>query len=182
MDLSPDTFAVSDAVTLFVLRPEHVGTAYLGWMRDDRVQRFLESRLVAQDMDSIRDFVGRALADPDTLMLGIRLDGAHVGNVKLGPINRHHGTGEIGIMIGAPEAWGRGVGRTAIGGLCRLARDRLGLRKVTAGASAANEGSIRAFRAAGFEIEGRRRDQLRGADGIEDLVLMGRILSPASKA
>ena len=180
MDLAPDhPVAVTETVSLFLLRPDHVGPDYVGWMQDAEVQKFLESRHVAHDDAAVRAFVGAALADPDTLMMGIALNGVHVGNIKLGPINRIHETGEIGLMIGARAAWGKGVGRAAIDGICTIARDRLGLRKVTAGASASNPGSFRAFLAAGFELEGRRKQQLRGVDGIEDLVLLGRVLREA---
>lgn len=178
MDLRPDdTIHVSDELSLFVLRPEHVTENYLGWMQDPLVQRYLESRFSEQSMDTVRSFVERALADPDTLMMGIRLTetGEHVGNIKLGPINRNHATSEIGLMIGDRSAWGRGVGTMAIEGICKIARDRLGIRKVTAGATSGNAGSVRAFQKAGFAIEGRRPEQFQTDSGLEDLVLMGRI-------
>lgn len=172
-----DGAVVTEDIGFFLLRPDHVGPEYLSWMQDTKVQTFLESRFTTHTRDSLRAFVAQALDDPDTLMLGISMNGQHVGNIKLGPINRHHQTGDIGIMIGHPQAWGKGVARAAITGLCALARDTLGLRKVTAGASSANHGSIRAFQAAGFSIEGRRTAQLLGQDGPEDLVLMGLVLS-----
>jgi len=182
MDLGEDdTFDVTPNVTLFLLTPADVTPTYLKWMQDPRIQRFLESRRQEHSMETLRVFVERLHDDPDTLMMGIRADDLHVGNIKLGPIERHHETAEIGLMIGEPAAWGKGVGRAAIQGVCEIARTRLGLRKVTAGASAKNIGSIRAFQSSGFEIEGRRQQQLRGADGIEDLVLLGRVLSPAPR-
>lgn len=169
---------VNAEVSLFLLRPEHVGATYLGWMQDPLVQRFLESRHAHHTEASLRAFVETALADPDTLMMGIRdrATGTHVGNIKIGPVNRYHGTADIGLMIGDRSAWGRGFGSAAIGGICDLARDRMGVRKATAGASTENPGSVRAFLKMGFEIEGRRRAHMQTDDGLEDLILLGRIL------
>lgn len=71
-----------------------------------------------------------------SLFLGIRprgLDLAHIGNIKLGPIDMRHGLGEVGFMIGAASAWGLGVASAAIAALSDIARDELALRKLTAG-------------------------------------------------
>ena len=99
-------------IELFLLEPALVSEAYVGWLNDPQVNRFLESRFVVA-----RPGLDAALrAQPrwptrSVLFLGMRSIelGRHVGNVKLGPIDRHHGLAEIGIMIGDRAAWGRGI-------------------------------------------------------------------------
>ena len=169
-----------DHASLFVLRPEHVGPPYLSWMRDPMVQRFLESRHATHTEASLCSFVEAALADPDTLMMGIRdrQTGAHVGNIKIGPVNRHHGTADIGLMIGDRSAWGRGFGSAAISAICEIAQTSMGVRKATANASSENPGSVHAFLKAGFGIEGRRVAQLQTEEGLEDQIIMGKVLAP----
>jgi RimJ/RimL family protein N-acetyltransferase len=169
----------SDPVAeLFVLQPEHATATYLGWMRDPQVNRYLESRFGEHDLESIRAFVTSMLDSPAYLFLGIRsreLD-RHVGNIKLGPIDRHHGSADIGLLVGDREAWGRGVATAAIRGLVEIARGPLGLRKLTAGCYASNGGSQRAFEKVGFALEGRRHQQYLLDGAAEDLVLMGLVL------
>lgn len=167
-----------DTVELFLLGEEHVGDDYLRWLADPRVNRFLESRFAHHDAEGTRAFVAQCRADAKTLFLGIRsraLDGRHVGNIKLGPIDHRHGLGEIGLMIGEPEAWGRGIGRSAIARMAAIAFDELGLRKLTAGCYASNVGSEQAFLRAGFHREGVRGAHFLLDGQPEDLVLLARL-------
>lgn len=165
-------------VELFLLSPDMVGGEYVGWLNDPSISRYLESRFAAHDLQGTKEFVEAQHANPAVLFLGIRdlSNGQHVGNIKLGPISHIHETGDIGIMIGAREAWGRGIATRAITLLCDIARDELGLRKVTAGCYGSNIGSEKAFERAGFAIEGRRTAQFLLDGKVEDLVLMGRVL------
>lgn len=170
----------SSAIRCFLLEPELVTDVYVGWLNDPQINRFLESRFVVQDLSGVREFVAVQLADARTLFLGIRsaaLD-RHVGNIKLGPIDWHHGLGEIGIMIGDRGAWGQGVGTEAIRLLADIARHELGLRKLTAGCYASNAASARAFEKAGFSREGVRRAHFLLDGKPEDLILMARHLPP----
>ena len=116
--------------------------------------------------------------DADMLLLGVRdvVLGRHVGNIKLGPVLRHHGLAEVGILLGDRDARGRGVGTEAITLAASIARDRLGVRKLTAGCYASNIGSSRAFAKAGFAVEGRREAHFILDGHPEDLILMARHL------
>lgn len=168
------------AVELFVLGPDSVGDAYVEWLNDPAIARYLESRFARHDADSTRAYAASVLASADSVLLGIRsvaLGRRHVGNIKLGPINRQHGTADIGIMIGDRAAWGRGIATAAIAMLAEIAREELGLRKLTAGCYASNGGSERAFLKAGFAREGVRPGQFLLDGKPEDLVLMGRLLA-----
>lgn len=167
-----------DGVSLFLLTPELVGDAYVGWLNDPVVNRYLESRFAVHTLESTLEFVRAMYESSDNVLLGIRSaeTGGHVGNIKIGPLNRQHGTGEIGILVGERRAWGKGIATAAIRIMCDIARDSLELRKVTAGCYASNVGSQRAFEKAGFEVEGIRKQQLI-CDGVpEDLVLLGKVL------
>jgi ribosomal-protein-alanine N-acetyltransferase len=183
LQASPAAPWQDERVELFLLEEADVGPAYVGWLNDPLVNRFLESRFAVHDEASTRAFVGACLADPDVLMLGVRsriLDGRHVGNIKLGPIDRRHGLGEIGVLIGDREAWGGGIASSAIRLLCGIAVQQLGLRKLTAGCYVSNMGSERAFLKAGFIIEGRRPRHFLLEHGPEDLVLMACWPQPAA--
>lgn len=178
MDLTPTHRWRDDTIELFVLTPDAVSDAYIRWLNDPEVNRYLESRFVVQDRVSIESFVAGVLASECDVFFGIRDLGLdrHVGNIKLGPINRRHGLGEIGLMIGDRAAWGHGVGSRAIDIVSAIASDELGLRKVTAGCYASNRGSKRAFEKAGFMVEGVRPSHFLLDGKPEDLVLLGRQL------
>lgn len=169
----------SHAVELFVLEPSDVTEAYVGWLNDPTVSRYLESRFSIHTIESTRQFVANCLASPSSLLLGIRaihLQGAHVGNIKMAPIDRHHGLGEVGILVGEKSAWGKGIGSAAIQVLMNIARDELGLRKLTAGCYSSTVGSQKAFLKAGFYIAGERKAHFLFDGEPEAMVLMDCLL------
>ena len=168
-----------DRVELFLLEPENVSDAYVGWLADPEINQFLESRFAVHDHASVGAFVSNMLESSGNLLLGIRDRGLdrHVGNIKLGPIDRHHGLGEIGIMIGDREAWGRGIGSSAIDRVVAIAAQDLGLRKLSAGCYASNVGSKRAFEKAGFAVEAVRRQHYLLDGRPEDAILLGKLIS-----
>lgn len=179
MDIAQSPNWSDGDVSLFVLRPEDVTQDYVDWLNEPLVNQFLESRFAQHDIDSTRAFVQACLESPNSVMFGIRsrLHGnRHVGNIKIGPIDVRHGLGEIGILIGARESWGAGIGGKAIKLISDVARDQLKLRKLTAGCYGANVGSERAFMKAGFIVEGRRSAHFNHNGAFEDLILMARFL------
>lgn len=179
MQLDPTPRWSTERIELFVLRPEHVGPGYVGWLVDREVNRFLESRFATHTEQSTRSFVQGCLDDPKALFLGIRskvLGSRHVGNIKLAPIDARHGLAEIGILIGERSAWGRGIASDAIAALAEIALEQFSLRKLTAGCYASNVGSQKAFQRAGFEFEGERRKHFILDGRPEGLMLMARWL------
>jgi RimJ/RimL family protein N-acetyltransferase len=179
MKLEPTSSWRTDRIELFLLEPQHVGPAYVAWLQDPEINRYLESRFAIHTEQSTREFVRDCLGDDRTLFLGIRavaFGALHVGNIKIGPMDSRHGLGEVGILIGERSTWGHGIATHAIRAVADIARDQLGLRKLTAGCYASNVASCRAFERAGFEIEGRRRDHFLLDGHPEGLVLMGRWL------
>jgi RimJ/RimL family protein N-acetyltransferase len=141
------------------LRPLKVSDAsneYCAWLNDPSVNRFLESRFERWTILKLKNYLRKATKDKSSLFLAIILkpNGHHIGNIKLGPIDRRHLFGEIGIMIGAKDQWGKGRASEAILLLKKYAFLRLGLRKLVAGIYKPNLGSIAAFRKAGFRQEG----------------------------
>ena len=82
-------------------------------MNDPEVTRFLETRFAAQTEDGIRQYIESVLRDPAYLFLAIVLrDGdRHIGNIKMGPISRIHGSADVGLLIGEKDCWGRVMGR-----------------------------------------------------------------------
>ncbi|WP_161973865.1 GNAT family N-acetyltransferase [Hwanghaeella grinnelliae] len=163
------------------LEPDDVTDAYVSWLNDPEINRFLESRFAENTMDDVRRFVGQCRGREDTQLFGLFAeDGQHIGNIKIGPISTHHKRGEIGILIGEKSAWGKGFGREAIAGLANYAFQDLKLAKLTAGCYARNVGSRKAFRQAGFEEKAIRPAHFWCDDHWDDLVLMDRFASQST--
>lgn len=168
----------ADKVELFLLEPDHVTETYVGWLNDPRVNRFLESRFEQHTLESTRAFVAGCRQSDRSLLLGIRSvrhAGRHVGNIKV-EVNARHALGEVGILIGETQVHGQGIATQAIAQIVRIARAQLGLRKLSAGCYATNQGSERAFVRAGFVVEGVRCGHFLLEGRPENLVLLGLLL------
>jgi ribosomal-protein-alanine N-acetyltransferase len=148
---------VSPRLILTTLETDAADGPYLRWLRDPDVVRFLEVRHLTHSEESLRTYIAAAIASPVTLLLGIHLrsDHRHVGNLKLGPIDRSNRRAELGLLIGEADCRGGGVGREAIAAATRYAFEHLDLDKVTAGYLEPNLASARAFAAAGYFEEER---------------------------
>lgn len=178
MQLSSTSAWSSESVELFLLDPADVTPAYVDWLNDPQVNRYLESRFERHTLESTRAFVSGCASNEQTLFLGIRyrpLANRHVGNVKL-ELNRKHGLAEVGILIGEKEVHGKGIATQTLLMIARIARDELRLRKLTAGCYDSNKGSQRAFIKAGFVVEARRPEHFMLDGKPEALTLMGRNL------
>jgi ribosomal-protein-alanine N-acetyltransferase len=132
---------------------------YLSWLQDSNVNQFLETRHQPQTIEAIKEFVANVNARDDEHLFGICLkDGdRHIGNIKVGPVNRHHGIAEVSLLIGARDCWGKGYATDAIRAVSRHAFQTLKVRKLGAGMYLPNQGSCRAFEKVGYHKEGHRR-------------------------
>lgn len=146
------------AIRLERLKPEDVTETYVAWLNDPNVNQFLESRFVTHSLESVRAYVASITNDERNHFFKIiRSDtGMYIGNIKLGPIDRNHRLGDIGLMIGDKDSWGKGFATAAIQAITAYAFNDLMLHKVTAGAYENNIGSIKAFEKCGFIIEATR--------------------------
>lgn len=175
MYLDKTSLWTNDFIELFVLQPHDVNSNYVSWLNNSTVNCYLESRFSTHTIESTRTFVEKCLIDPTTLFLGIRtleFGYNHVGNIKLSPIDQHHKGGEVGILIGETEVWGKGIASRSISMLIEIAKKELGLRKLTAGCYASNVGSKKAFLKAGFHIECQRKNHVLLNGQPENIFLM----------
>ena len=143
------------------LGPDDVTESYVRWLNDPETVRFTEARHVTHTLESVRAYVAACAAKGNDHLLGIfeLAGGRHVGNIKIGPVNPHHQSASVGLIIGEKARWGRGYATEAIALAARYSFTALGLHKLTAGVIEGNEGSLRAFEKNGFLVEGVRRRQ-----------------------
>lgn len=154
--------------------------AYVNWLNDPDVNKFLEVRFSKRDYNSVKNFILSCNKSENNALFGIfKVSGigeVHVGNIKLGSINFFHKYADIGLMIGDKNCWGKGYGTKAIKLVCRIARDQLGLRKIWAGFYGENKGSFNAFLKVGFVVAGELKDHVVCDKGIDSVIIMEKLL------
>lgn len=168
---------VGSKFSLIPFKEEHISDTYIGWLNNPEINQFLEVRLVRQTYETVLAYVRSFYGDTEKYMWGIYPNGVNemVGTATLYDINRHHGRGVVGLMIGEKDYWGKGYGTETIKLIVDYAFRILNLHKVTAGAVANNQGSVKAFQKAGFEIEGTLKSHFFYNGAYYDSLIMGRV-------
>lgn len=159
-------------LTLREVRPSDAAGPYHAWMNDPQVTRYLESRFSSHSVADLEHYITQENANPNSIFLAITLkdNGRHIGNIKVGAISWYHRHGEMGIIIGEKDCWGKGYATEAIHLLCDYLFKDLAFHKICAGCYGENKGSEKAFLQAGFNkiavrkshwlCEGKYQDQI----------------------
>jgi len=150
---------IAKDVCIRPIRLSDVTYAYLNWLRDPEVNRYLETRHRAQSLSSIAEFVESKITSENEYLFAICLNssGRHIGNIKVGPINEFHLTADVSLFIGDKQMWGKGYASQAIYLASKYAFEEKRVVKLKAGCYSPNIGSKKAFLKCGYAIEGELR-------------------------
>ncbi|MBI5223484.1 GNAT family N-acetyltransferase [Candidatus Micrarchaeota archaeon] len=164
----------SGEIYLCYLKPEQVTSQYVEWLNDKTINQYLEVRFAGpHTKESTIEFVKNMYEDPDNHLFAIMLKNGdrHIGNIKVGPVNKHHNFAEVGILIGERGVWGKGYGTAAITMATQYAFEKLNIHKLIAGFYEPNIGSRKAFEKAGYKIEGNVKQKfLHNGTYVDDLI------------
>jgi len=139
---------------------EHCITAdYLSWLNDAEVVRFSNQRFRQHTRESCLSYFASFQGTPNIfLAIHERKSGRMIGTMTA-YVNEHHGTADMGLLIGDRGVWGRGLGSDAWNTLLAFLLSERGLRKVTGGTLACNAGMIRIMERSGMQREAVRKAQ-----------------------
>jgi len=155
-------------IELEILSGPNHSPRYRDWLLDPDVNALLEVRRDPMGAaDSIADFIEDTDASENNLLFGMFVgeDRAHIGNIKLGSVDRNNRQADVGLLLGEKKSWGKGFGTEAVKLVSQYAFDALDLHKLAAGVLDGNTGSAVVFKKAGYQLEGILRDHaiLNGA-------------------
>ncbi|MBW2304991.1 MAG: GNAT family N-acetyltransferase [Deltaproteobacteria bacterium] len=137
---------------------EDVTQAYVAWLNDPEVNRFLEVRFSPQSRESVVEYVKKCLAPKSrTLHLGVfDQEGSRlVGTVTFHNMDEHHRSASISFVIGHPEARGKGYGSEAVHAATHYMFRARGFVKLWGGYYEGHAASERVFLKNGYQIEGK---------------------------
>jgi RimJ/RimL family protein N-acetyltransferase len=149
--------------------------AIIGWLNDPEVTRTLlwhrPINLAAEEA-----FIESAYArDRTDLLLGIALVESDelIGSCGLREVDARARHASFGIVIGAKERWGQGLGSEAVRLIVEVGFARLNLNRIWLLVHEDNERGIRAYERAGFRREGLLREHAFREGRYVNEVLMG---------
>ena len=134
---------------------------YVGWLNNPTVVRYSNQRFRTHSMESCKAYVN-SFTGTDNMFLAIRRGAIVVGTITA-YVSRHHRTADMGILIGDPTGWGKGIGKDAWTTVMRHLLMRESIRKVCGGTLRCNAGMVRIM-----ELSGMIPDGVRAAHELVD--------------
>jgi RimJ/RimL family protein N-acetyltransferase len=154
-------------LTLLPFREDMISDRYIGWLNDEAVVRYSEQRHRAHTRETCFAYV-RSVDHVNFHLWAIHEGSDHIGNISAHR-DRYNGTADVGILLGARQRHGTGLGSEAWSAVCDWLL-ATGVRKVTAGAMEANRPMLRVFAKTGMIEEARLQSQFvlggRTVDGV----------------
>jgi len=152
---------VGEAVYLTELDRTNAETVR-AWINDPEVNRFLLAGHVPVTREAEERFYDSADTSTDSYHFEIHLsaDGRHIGNIGLQAVDLVQRHGEIGLVVGSKDDWGKGYGAGAIVACLRFAFFTLGLHSVSIRTDERHERALELYPRLGFVQTGRERERI----------------------
>lgn len=117
----------------------------------------METRWERQSLSKIKKFVKEMIRSNNNHLFVIieKSSMNHIGNIKIGPINKFHNFADISYFIGDKKFWGKGYGTEAVQAITEFSFKNLGLEIIMAGVYQSNIGSQRVLEKSGYSFEGK---------------------------
>jgi ribosomal-protein-alanine N-acetyltransferase len=142
------------------------------WFNDSRVTADLVGSRESFSEDDARGWVERAMDTGRDRKWAILLDGRDepVGFVALFGLERETGP-ELAVLVGDPDAWGKGVAREAERRACVHAFEDYSAHRIHAEIPATNQAAQKVVTYLGFQREGVMRNAIRrGGEAVDNEV------------
>jgi [ribosomal protein S5]-alanine N-acetyltransferase len=162
------------ALVLCPFTPDQVDERYQRWLRDPRINRFLEARHSDTSIEALTDYVAQAAKNADRHFFRIiaRDKERAIGTISLS-LDRYN-VAHFGYFIGDSDYWGGSFAMEAQVALFDFAFHGLNVRKVFGGVYAANTSSHFNHRRMGLKREAVLRSHVVDCEtGPCDVIIYG---------
>lgn len=159
-------------IRLEPLDQKHISTEYVGWLNDNTVNEYLETR-GGQTKESVQTYINELKAQyAYSWAIIFKKDHKHIGNIKIHPINYKHSHGEYGILIGDKDYWGLGIAKEASLEVIRFMFNNDIIHRITLGVLQNNIRAFELYKRIGFKQEGVFRNHLKYDDQYHSVIRM----------
>lgn len=157
-----NAFIAGERAYLRGIQPEDATDDYLSWLNHPDIMQGLVSGTRPTTRRELLDYIETTVDNPNSVMFAIcdRENDRHIGNIKIDSFDWISRVGEMGILIGNRDYWGKGIGQEACTLLLTYAFETLNLRKVELCVFSNNPGARRLYEKIGFQLEGTLREHV----------------------
>jgi [ribosomal protein S5]-alanine N-acetyltransferase len=150
-----------------------ISSEYVDWLNDPEVVKYSNQRFTTHSIESCKAYLASFDGTPNRFIKIEQKDGGRFVGTMTVYVSVPHRTVDVGILIGRPSLWGKGVGQDSWNTLLRWLLDQPSVRKVTAGAMRCNRAMVKIMERSGMAMEAVRPQQ-ELLDGVpQDLVYYG---------
>ena len=145
------------------------------WANDPDVTALMFTGTYPTTEGDLADAYEKQVAAANSVVLGLwsKSDLRLVGHVGLFDIEWIARKAEFRILIGEPDAWGKGHGLTATRAMVDYGFRRLNLNRIWLGVNTENKAALRVYEKTGFAHEGTLRQEVFCRNAYHDVVRMG---------
>jgi len=147
----------------------------MSWFENDELMKYYTNSKNKISKTVLIDAILKGKEQGNIITYGIYTlsNGILIGTIKLGPINFNQKTSDLVVLIGNKDYLGKGYSVDAIKLGNELAFKYYNLRKLYGGMYMSNIPSIKAYRRAGWLVEGRLKGFYYNENKNEDRLLVG---------
>ena len=129
---------------------------YVRWLNDPAVLEYFAD-MIPLSLEKEEKWYNDMLRDPRFRAFAVEFEGRHIGSAGLADIDGRNARAEIGLFIGLPEMWDRGLGFDVLTTLVRFGFEQMNLNRIYLRVFSGNERAIHLYEKVGFRHEGNWR-------------------------
>jgi diamine N-acetyltransferase len=130
---------------------------YVRWLNDKAVLRYFGFYRPMSLADEEHWYEG-TLGNAAMCVFAVEYEGRHVGGAGLDHIDGKNASAEVGLFIGEPKLWDKGLGGDILRTLVHYGFEQLNLNRIYLRVFADNERAVHLYEKMGFQHEGRWRE------------------------
>ena len=143
----------NETLRIVPFEKQHLTSQYVGWLNDPEVVQFSEQRHTKHTIKSCISYFNKQTIS-NNLFLAIEFKSSnktiqHIGNIGVF-IDRKNAYGDLSILIGEKEFWGKGTAYKAIKGILPYLFEKEKLNLISCGTASCNLGMIKVMEKLGM--------------------------------
>jgi RimJ/RimL family protein N-acetyltransferase len=160
-------------IKLDVFSEKNISEKYLNWLNDKELMSFSNQKFFTHSYESCLKYLKSYEGSPHFFFAIYDFATSdHIGNINA-YVDVFHNTADIGILLGDKKYAGKGYGLEAWCAFTYYLFKTHGIRKVTAGTMALNQGMVRIAERSGMKSDGIRQGQFLFNSKEVDMLLFG---------
>lgn len=129
---------------------------YVVWLNDERVLEYF-GRFLPMSLSQEECWYEGMLADDSVCNFAVEYEGKHIGGAGFSNIDGRIQSAEVGLFIGLPELWDRGLGYDILHTLLKFGFEQMNLNRIALRVFEENKRAVHLYEKVGFQHEGRWR-------------------------